>query len=130
MLSTARFIIMSHVTFRAIELKLRSTRVRTAVISRVENSKDSVCYAVHHACSISRPVELCALKSHASLSTPLLVSPASGTASLAELSDATTLSQGGARVSSTNWPRGLCGGATGVLLDQLGGTAAPPATCE
>ena len=78
-------------------------------------------------CSNSRPVELCALKSYASLSTPLAVSPASGSASLAELSDATTLSR---RSSGfLYWPLGLSSGATGVLLDQLGGTAAPPATC-
>ena len=38
-------------------------------------------------------------------------------------------SQGGAVVSSTNCPLGLSRGATGVPLDQLGDTAAPPATC-
>ena len=42
-------------------------------------------------------------------------------------------SQGGAGVSSSKCrPLGLCCGAntpTGGLLDQLGGTAAPPATC-
>ena len=64
-----------------------------------------------------------------SLSTayPRLAHLLHASASLAELSDATTLS----RRSSffLYWPLGLSSGATAVPLDQLGGTAAPPATC-
>jgi hypothetical protein len=65
---------------------------------RVENSKDSVLlHANLQLHELARPpVErqlCCALKSHSTLSTPLAVRPASGSASLAKLSDATTLSR-------------------------------------